>query len=117
MRPAYSPACRTLTWLEIRSCSAELTGSIVQSAAHTAAAAGAVEVSSAGLRKPIGEIYPSMGLLKEFYAAGVPITLGSDAHVAEDVGLQLDAAALGSRRWIHPACPLAAGKYELVPLG
>ncbi|HHT25922.1 MAG TPA: histidinol-phosphatase HisJ family protein [Firmicutes bacterium] len=92
---------------------------LYKSAAHAAAAAGvAVEVSSAGLRKPIGEIYPSMGLLKEFYAAGVPITLGSDAHVAEDVGLQLDAAANWARAagYIQHA-RFAAGKYELVPLG
>ncbi|MGI6609573.1 MAG: histidinol-phosphatase HisJ family protein [Limnochordia bacterium] len=52
-----------------------------------------VEISSAGLRKPVAEIYPSHALLAAFYSAGVPITLGSDAHCAEDVGLQLGAAA------------------------
>lgn len=54
----------------------------------TAAAASgtAVEVSSAGLHKPIGEIYPAQPLLEMFYAAGVPITLASDAHVPEECG-------------------------------
>lgn len=60
-------------------------------AAHRAGVA--VEVSSAGLRKPVAEIYPGKELLAAFYDAGVPITLGSDAHRAEDVGCQLDAAA------------------------
>jgi histidinol-phosphatase (PHP family) len=90
---------------------------LYKSAAQTAAKSGVtVEVSSAGLRKPIGEIYPSMALLQEFYAAGVPITFGSDAHVAEDVGLQLDktadwAQAAGYARYAR----FTAGRYELTP--
>jgi histidinol-phosphatase (PHP family) len=40
----------------------------------------AVEVSSAGLHKPIGEIYPAPTFLSMFGAAAVPITLASDAH-------------------------------------
>jgi histidinol-phosphatase (PHP family) len=47
------------------------------------AAAGsdtAVEVSSAGLRKPVGELYPAPRLLRTMYEAGVPITLASDGH-------------------------------------
>lgn len=64
------------------------------SAAKAAARAGvAVEVSSAGLRKPVQEVYPDLELLQAFRQAGVPITLGSDAHSAEDVGLGLSAAA------------------------
>ena len=52
-----------------------------------AAASGtAVEVSSAGLHKPIGEIYPAPAFLEMFHRAGVPITLASDAHVPEDCG-------------------------------
>jgi histidinol-phosphatase (PHP family) len=54
----------------------------------------AVEVSTAGLRKPVGEIYPSEDLLRAFHARGVPITLASDAHeahlVGEDYGQALD---------------------------
>jgi histidinol-phosphatase (PHP family) len=40
----------------------------------------AVEVSSAGLRKPVGEVYPAPRLLGAMHAAGVPITLASDGH-------------------------------------
>ncbi len=46
----------------------------------------AVEVSSQGLRKPAAEEYPSPAFLEMFHAAGVPITLASDAHAADDVG-------------------------------
>lgn len=40
----------------------------------------AVEVSSQGLRKPAAEVYPSPVFLRQFFEAGVPITLASDAH-------------------------------------
>jgi histidinol-phosphatase (PHP family) len=40
----------------------------------------AVEVSSAGIYKPIGEMYPALVFLELFHRAGVPITLASDAH-------------------------------------
>lgn len=46
----------------------------------------AVEVSSAGLRKPCGEIYPSLGLLRACRRLSVPATFGSDAHAPGDVG-------------------------------
>lgn len=46
----------------------------------------AIECSSAGLRKPVGELYPEPGLLRRFREAGVPVTLGSDAHRPSDVG-------------------------------
>lgn len=45
----------------------------------------AVECSSAGLRKPIGELYPDPDWLAAFRRAGVPVTLSSDAHRPEDV--------------------------------
>lgn len=46
----------------------------------------AVEVSTAGLRKPAGEIYPARAFLEMCVDAGVPVALSSDAHRAEDVG-------------------------------
>ena len=39
----------------------------------------------AGLRKSCETFYPSAGLLRRFARAGVPITVGSDAHRAADV--------------------------------
>jgi histidinol-phosphatase (PHP family) len=46
----------------------------------------AVEVSTAGLRKPVGEIYPSRAFLEMCLEAGLPIALSSDAHLPADVG-------------------------------
>ncbi|HEV3035660.1 MAG TPA: histidinol-phosphatase [Solirubrobacteraceae bacterium] len=46
----------------------------------------AVEVSTAGLRKPAGELYPSRAFLEMCVEAGVPVALSSDAHRPEDVG-------------------------------
>ncbi len=51
-----------------------------------------IEINSAGLRKPAGEIYPSKQLLEEVYALGIPVTFGSDAHSSEQVGYDLDRA-------------------------
>lgn len=50
----------------------------------------AVEISSAGLRHPIGEIYPAPTLLNMLNEAGIDITLASDAHSAEDAGFATD---------------------------
>ena len=44
-----------------------------------------VDVNAAGLRKPIGEIYPARDFLEMFYRRGVPIILSSDAHAANEV--------------------------------
>jgi histidinol-phosphatase (PHP family) len=46
----------------------------------------AVEVSTAGLRKPVGEMYPSRELLEMCVAAGKPVSLSSDAHEPESIG-------------------------------
>jgi histidinol-phosphatase (PHP family) len=51
-----------------------------------------LEVSSAGLHKPHGELYPASGLLGEARTRGVEITLASDAHVPQNVGRDLDRA-------------------------
>lgn len=52
----------------------------------------ALEINSAGLRKPIGEIYPSEQILREAFALGIPITFGSDAHAVEQVGFGRESA-------------------------
>jgi len=49
----------------------------------------ALEISTNGLYKPIGELYPDIEFLE---ASGLPITLASDAHVPQNVGRDLDRA-------------------------
>jgi histidinol-phosphatase (PHP family) len=51
----------------------------------------AAECSTAGLRKPVGEIYPAPPLIERFLAAGVPFTTASDAHRSEHVAFQSSA--------------------------
>ena len=55
-------------------------------AKRLAAAGVAIEVNTAGLYKPVGELYPHLDLLTACRKAGVPATLGSDAHAPEEVG-------------------------------
>jgi len=50
------------------------------------------EVSTAGLRKPVGEIYPSPELMTHFRKYDVPVMINSDAHRPEDVGRDFDKA-------------------------
>jgi len=45
----------------------------------------AIELSTAGLRKPVGEVYPSPLLLKECCQRGVHMVISSDAHKPEEV--------------------------------
>ena len=52
----------------------------------------AIEVSSAGLHKPHGKLYPNPAFLDAAHRHGVPITLASDAHVPQNVGRDLDRA-------------------------
>jgi len=59
----------------------------------------AVEVSTAGLRKPVGELYPHPDFLAVCRERNVPITTGSDAHVPDLVGRDFDLA----RELLHDA--------------
>ncbi len=49
-----------------------------------------LELNAAGLRKPIGEIYPSKPLLEMAYEMDIPITFSSDAHAVDQVGFSYD---------------------------
>jgi histidinol-phosphatase (PHP family) len=46
----------------------------------------AIELSTAGLRKPVGELYPATAFLEMCLEAGCPVTLSSDAHEPAHVG-------------------------------
>ena len=51
-----------------------------------------IELNTAGLRKPIKEIYPSQSLLEVAYELDIPITFSSDAHAVEQIGYCYDQA-------------------------
>jgi histidinol-phosphatase (PHP family) len=59
----------------------------------------AIEVSTAGLRKPVGEIYPSRELLGLCLEVGRPVALSSDAHLPEQLGWEYERAV----DWLHEA--------------
>jgi histidinol-phosphatase (PHP family) len=78
----------------------------------------AVEVSTAGLRKPVGELYPSPAFAELCVEAGAPFALSSDAHLPEQVGFAYDRAlefldALG----VEEICVFEGRQRRLVPLG
>jgi histidinol-phosphatase (PHP family) len=52
----------------------------------------AVEVSTAGLRKPVGEIYPSDSFMGMCVDAGADFVLSSDAHEPDQLGFEYPAA-------------------------
>ena len=58
----------------------------------------AVEINSSGLRKPVKEMYPALGHLRIYCAAGVPLTFGSDAHDPSDVGRDFGKAMTMARK-------------------
>ncbi len=62
-----------------------------EAAAVFAESGVAIEVNTAGLRKPCAELYPSSGFLAACLARGVPATIGSDAHRPSEVGMDIDA--------------------------
>ena len=52
----------------------------------------AVEVSTAGLRKPVRELYPARPYLEMVVDAGCPIALSSDAHEPGQIGFRYEQA-------------------------
>ncbi len=82
------------------------------------AAGCAVEVSTAGLRKPCREIYPTEEFLRLARQLDIPITFGSDAHIPQDTGVDFNkAVALARRCGYDKLCRFTQRKRELVPLG
>ncbi|MBC8419929.1 MAG: histidinol-phosphatase HisJ family protein [Desulfobacteraceae bacterium] len=45
-----------------------------------------IELNTSGLRKPVGEIYPSPMIVSLARERGIPVCFGSDAHSPGDVG-------------------------------
>ncbi len=52
----------------------------------------AVEINTAGLRKPVKEMYPGNELLEMVLEEGIDITFSSDAHSPSQVGFMLNEA-------------------------
>lgn len=78
----------------------------------------AVEVSTAGLRKPVGELYPAPAFAELCIEAGVPFTLSSDAHLPDEVGRDYEAAIAFMRALgIDEICVFERRERRMEPLG
>jgi histidinol-phosphatase (PHP family) len=78
----------------------------------------AVEVSTAGLRKPVREIYPAPALGRMCVEAGAAFSLSSDAHVPADVGYEYELAVATMRDWgIEEIAVFEGRQRRMEPLG
>ncbi len=78
----------------------------------------AVEVSTAGLRKPVGEIYPARALATMCVEAGAVFALSSDAHRPSEVGFGYDrATSLLEDLGVDRICTFERRRRRLEPLG
>ncbi|HEY6169774.1 MAG TPA: histidinol-phosphatase HisJ [Verrucomicrobiae bacterium] len=75
----------------------------------------AIELNTSGLRKECKEIYPSPRFVQLAAQHGVPITFGSDAHAADDVGKDFEAAyALARSAGYTHTCRFTQRTREIV---
>jgi histidinol-phosphatase (PHP family) len=78
----------------------------------------AIEVSTAGLRKPVGEIYPAAPFLEMCLEAGRPVALSSDAHVPGQLGWDYErAVSLLGDLGVTEVAVLERRQRRLEPLG
>jgi histidinol-phosphatase (PHP family) len=78
----------------------------------------AVEVSTAGLRKPVGELYPARPFLEMCLEAGNPIALSSDAHAPDQLGYGYERAVeVLADLGVSELAVFAGRERRLEPLG
>jgi histidinol-phosphatase (PHP family) len=78
----------------------------------------AVELSTAGLRKPVGELYPSRALCEMCVEAGAPFALSSDAHAPAQVGYGYDSAMkLLEELGVGEICVFERRERRMEPVG
>jgi len=78
----------------------------------------AVELSTAGLRKPVGELYPAPAFAELIAQAGIPFALSSDAHLPEQVGFGYEqGVALLDQLGVEEIAVFEGRRRRLEPLG
>jgi len=76
-----------------------------------------VEVNTAGLRAPVGEMYPAPALLGELVRWDVPVTIGSDAHAPHEVGCRVgEVVDLLKTLGMEKVVGFSSGKPHEIPL-
>jgi histidinol-phosphatase (PHP family) len=78
----------------------------------------AVEVSTAGWRKPVGELYPAEAFARMCREAGAAFALSSDAHVPADIGYEYVRAVETMSGWGVSEIAVFEGRQRrMEPLG
>jgi histidinol-phosphatase (PHP family) len=78
----------------------------------------AIEVSTAGLRKPVGERYPADPFLQMCLEAGAPVTLSSDAHLPEHLGWEYESTTQWlADQGVTEICVFDRRQRRLEPIG
>jgi histidinol-phosphatase (PHP family) len=78
----------------------------------------AIEVSTAGLRKPVGELYPAAVFLEMCLEAGARVALSSDAHRPQDIGADYEQALeLLERLGVGELCVFSRRRRSLESIG
>ncbi len=77
----------------------------------------ALEISSAGLRKPVGEIYPHPRIVARAAELGIPFAFGSDAHGPDAVGHGMDEClGLLESCGVRQVCAFKNRKRTMLPI-
>jgi histidinol-phosphatase (PHP family) len=78
----------------------------------------AVEVSTAGLRKRVEELYPAPAFLEMCLEAGAPVALSSDAHRPQEIGADYERALeLLEQLGVGELCVFERRERRLEPIG
>jgi histidinol-phosphatase (PHP family) len=78
----------------------------------------AVEISTAGLRKPVGELYPASAFVEMCLEADAVFALSSDAHLPEQVGYGYSQACESlTDLGVEEICVFEGRRRRLAPLG
>lgn len=76
-----------------------------------------VEFSTAGWRRPVGEHYPAVEVLEDLVAAGVRLTISSDAHAPAEVGYRYgDAYATLRAHGVREVAAVTGRRVRMVAL-
>jgi histidinol-phosphatase (PHP family) len=77
----------------------------------------AIEINTAGLFKPVAEMYPAPGFLRLAADAGIPLTINSDAHAPQETGRAFpEALTLAAACGFTQLARFQQRKRSLVPL-
>lgn len=77
----------------------------------------ALEVSSAGLRKPVAEVYPHARIIARAAELNIPISFGSDAHAPGEVGYAMeDCIGMLALCGVHEVASFSSRKRQMQPI-